>query len=54
MGELRSLDDYLAEMKTEQKKIYYLVAPNRKIAEASPYFEAFKARGTEVRDCVIA
>lgn len=32
----------------EQKEIYYLCAPNRDLAVASPYFEAFKASGREV------
>lgn len=33
----------------EQKEIYYLCAPNRDLAEASPYYEAFRASGREVR-----
>ena len=32
----------------EQKEIYYLCAPNRDLAEASPYYEAFRASGREV------
>jgi HSP90 family molecular chaperone len=41
-GSLTSLDEYIARMPPGQKDIYYLVAPHRGIAEASPYMEAFK------------
>jgi len=43
-----SLDDYIAAMPVGQKDIYYLNAPNRAFAESSPYYESFKAAGTEV------
>jgi HSP90 family molecular chaperone len=33
---------------TRQNSIYYLCAPNRELAEASPYFEAFKRHNKEV------
>lgn len=33
---------------TSQNAIYYLCAPNRELAEASPYFEAFKRHNKEV------
>jgi HSP90 family molecular chaperone len=32
-----------------QNAIYFLCAPNRELAEASPYFEAFKRSNKEVR-----
>lgn len=32
----------------EQKVIFYLCAPTRELAKASPYFEAFKSSGREV------
>lgn len=41
-GSLTSFDDYISRMPPGQKDIYYLVAPHRGIAEASPYMEAFK------------
>ena len=42
-GELCSLDEYVSRCTPEQDQIYYLMAPNRKMAEESPYYEAFKA-----------
>lgn len=47
-GELISLDDYIARCPPEQNEIYYLCAPSRELAEASPYFETFKRNNTEV------
>jgi molecular chaperone HtpG len=47
-GKLTSLQDYVSRMKSDQKEIYFLLAPNREGAEASPYFEVFKANGLEV------
>lgn len=41
-GQLTSLDEYLSRMPVGQTAIYYLVAPHRGIAEASPYMEAFR------------
>ena len=43
-----SLDEYIANMKPEQKEIYYLVAPDRDSAMNSPYLEAFNRAGVEV------
>ena len=37
-----SLDEYIARMPVGQQSIYYLVAPHRGLAEASPYMEAFR------------
>jgi len=41
---LTTFDDYVERMDEATKEIYYLTAPNRALAEASPYFEAFKAK----------
>ncbi len=43
-----SLVDYVSRMPEEQKEIYYLTAPNREAAEASPYFEVFREKKFEV------
>jgi len=47
-GKLTSLSDYVKRISGDQKEIYWLLAPNREAAEASPYFEVFKARKYEV------
>lgn len=47
-GKWTSLGDYVKRMPADQKEIYFLQAPNRETAEASPYFEVFKSRGYEV------
>lgn len=47
-GRLTSLADYVSRMPSDQKEIYYLLAPSRAAAESSPYFEVFKARKVEV------
>lgn len=36
------LDDYLKQLKENQKEIYYLAAPSRQLALNSPYFESLK------------
>lgn len=41
-GKLTTLDEYISRASPEQNELYYLCAPSRAIAEASPYFEAFK------------
>jgi len=43
-----SLADYVSRMPEEHKEIFFLHAPDREAAEASPDFEAFKAKGWEV------
>ncbi len=45
---LVSLEDYVSRMKESQKSIYYAIGLDRKAIEASPYIEAFTARGIEV------
>ena len=47
-GKATSLTEYVKRMPAEQKEIYFQLAPNREAAEASPYFEVFRARGFEV------
>jgi len=47
-GRLTSLADYVKRMGSEQKEIFYLLAPNRETAESSPYYEVFQFRGYEV------
>jgi molecular chaperone HtpG len=44
----RSLKDYVAALKENQTKIYYILADDLARAEASPHIEGFKARGVEV------
>ena len=47
-GKRTSLNDYVKRMPSDQKEIYYLLAPNREAAEASPYYEVFQSRKYEV------
>ncbi len=47
-GKTTSLTDYVSRMPESQKEIYYLLAPNREAAEASPYFEVFREKKLEV------
>lgn len=47
-GSYVSLEDYVSRMKESQKSIYYAVGVDRNAIEASPYIEAFTARGIEV------
>lgn len=43
-----SLADYVARMKPEQKKIYYVTADNHLAASQSPQLEIFRKKGIEV------
>ncbi|SDX53710.1 molecular chaperone HtpG [Nitrosomonas halophila] len=43
-----SLDDYIARMKPEQDKIYYITADGLKAAQSSPHLEIFRKKGIEV------
>jgi HSP90 family molecular chaperone len=43
-----SLQMYVDRMQVDQKSIYYLLAPSRAAALASPYYEPFKLRNLEV------
>jgi len=47
-GKLTSLDEYISRQADEDKEIYFVVAPSRDLALASPYFEQFKAKNKEV------
>lgn len=46
-----SLPEYCNRLKDEQKDIYYLAAPNRTLAESSPYYESLKKKDIEVLFC---
>lgn len=46
-----SLDDYIKNMDSDQRNIFYLCAPSRQLAESSPYFEAVKSKNMEVLFC---
>jgi TNF receptor-associated protein 1 len=45
---LISLDEYISNLKPEQKEIFYLCAPTREAAAMSPYLEAFENANLEV------
>jgi HSP90 family molecular chaperone len=47
-GATTSIQDYVARMPATQDAVYFVVAPSRDVAEASPYMEAFKDKGIEV------
>ncbi|XP_014600537.1 PREDICTED: heat shock protein 75 kDa, mitochondrial [Polistes canadensis] len=50
-NELISLPQYCSRLAQDQKNIYYLSAPNRTLAEQSPYYESLKKRNVEVLFC---
>uniref|UniRef100_A0AAR2JRF0 Heat shock protein 75 kDa, mitochondrial n=1 Tax=Pygocentrus nattereri TaxID=42514 RepID=A0AAR2JRF0_PYGNA len=50
-GQQTTLMDYTSRMKAGSRNIYYLCAPNRHLAEHSPYFEAMKQKNMEVLFC---
>lgn len=50
-GETVSLAEYAGRMREGQRDVYYLAAPSRQLAEASPYFEAVRSRDVEVLFC---
>jgi TNF receptor-associated protein 1 len=47
-GKLTSLPDYVSRMPEGQTEIYFLLAPTRESAEASPYYEVFREKKWEV------
>ena len=47
-GKTTSLTNYVSRMPEAQKEIYYLLAPSREAAEASPYYEVFREKKFEV------
>ncbi|XP_063046289.1 heat shock protein 75 kDa, mitochondrial [Engraulis encrasicolus] len=50
-GQTTTLMEYSSRMKAGTRNIYYLCAPNRHLAEHSPYFEAMKQKDMEVLFC---
>ena len=46
--QLVSLDEYIARMKPEQDKIYYITADSHAAAKSSPHLEIFRDKGIEV------
>ncbi|EAT48688.1 AAEL000301-PA [Aedes aegypti] len=50
-GKKVSLPEYCNSQLEGQKDIYYLAAPNRTLAESSPYYESLKKKGFEVLFC---
>lgn len=50
-GETTSFEDYMKRRQEGQNDIYYLSAPNRALAESSPYIEALKKKNIEVIYC---
>jgi TNF receptor-associated protein 1 len=49
-GEKMTLDNYIERAK-DSKTIFYLAAPSRSLAEASPYYESLKSKQQEVLFC---
>jgi molecular chaperone HtpG len=47
-GELTTLGEYVARMRTDQKGIYYVAGADLRALERSPHLEAFAQRGIEV------
>lgn len=47
-SELTSLEQYIERMKEKQEHIYFMAAPNRPEAEASPFVERLLRKGYEV------
>ncbi|MEM9478614.1 MAG: molecular chaperone HtpG [Verrucomicrobiota bacterium] len=50
-GKTTSLPEYIDRAKEDQKQIFFQLGESREAIEASPYLEAFKARGLEVLFC---
>ncbi|KAM3598786.1 uncharacterized protein V6R79_022574 [Siganus canaliculatus] len=50
-GQHTNLMEYSSRMKAGTRNIYYLCAPNRHLAEHSPYYEAMKQKDMEVLFC---
>ena len=46
-GKTTSLAEYISRMPSEQKEIYFVIAPSREAAEASPYYEVLAHRKYE-------
>ncbi|GAB0095608.1 heat shock protein 75 kDa, mitochondrial [Sergentomyia squamirostris] len=50
-GQRVTLPEYVARKGESQRDVYYLAAPNRILAESSPYYEGLKKRQVEVLFC---
>lgn len=50
-GVKKSLTEYVDNIKDKRRDIYYLAAPSRELAEASPYFESVKKQNIDVLFC---
>lgn len=50
-GVRTSLQEYISRQTDDTRKIYYLAAPSRELAETSPYYESLKKRNVEVLFC---
>jgi molecular chaperone HtpG len=46
-GKSTSLNEYVTRMASDQKEIYFVIAPTREAAEASPYYEVLANRKYE-------
>ncbi|MBF0430634.1 MAG: molecular chaperone HtpG [Fibrobacteria bacterium] len=46
--DIRSLADYVKDMKKDQKEIYYITGENRQAVDNSPHLEVFKSKEIEV------
>ncbi|KAL5112752.1 Heat shock protein 75 kDa mitochondrial [Taenia crassiceps] len=46
-GQRTSFDEYASRMRAGERNIYFLSAPNRELAEVSPYLEAIKKKSSE-------
>jgi molecular chaperone HtpG len=47
-GKLVSLKEYVENMPSEQKEIYYIIGENRSVLENSPHLEIFRSKGYDV------
>lgn len=47
-GKLTSFREYIANMKAEQKEIFYIAGPGREHVLASPHLEVFRDKGIDV------
>lgn len=50
-GQTTSFDEYASRMRAGERNIYFLSAPNRELAEKSPYFEALKKKHDDTEVC---
>ncbi len=48
VGKLVSLKEYVDNMPSDQKEIYYIIGENRSVLENSPHLEIFRSKGYDV------